>query len=153
MASVAEPGFLAKEFDSLHYNSYVWIPVLFPPPHHIPLGWRWKRKNGEKLREALTRCGENKMRNTTWSLWTTRASTLNRMTPRSWGLRAYSMRLRVSMMRWAGGFYICERILVFMFSIALIPGNYLCYMKVRPSKTCCFLLSNRHRLVFPYSSL
>lgn len=76
---------------------------FYHPPHPRP-GWRWKRKNGEKPREALTRSGESKMRNTTWSHWTTRASTLNRMTPRSWGPRACLTRLRASMMRWAGCF-------------------------------------------------
>ena len=110
MASMAESGFqsailiwlLALRFPPL--DSHVF---LFPPS--TLLGWRWKRKNGEKLREALTRCGESKMRNTTWNLWTTKASTLNKMTPRSWGPRAYSTRLRVSMMRWVGGLNICEK--------------------------------------------
>lgn len=135
----------SKEFDSSPYNSHV---LLFSPLLHTVLGWRWKKKNGEKLRGALTRCGESKMRNTTWSLWTTRASTLNRMTPRSWGLRAYSTRLRVFMMRWAGDFCICKRTPICVFSIALIPENYFCYMKVRPSKNCWFLLHNCHRLQF-----
>lgn len=134
---MAEPGIKSKEFNSLpplkfpHLNSHVLL-FLTSTTHHPPPGWRWKRKNGEKLREALTRCGESKMRNTTWSLWTTRASTLNRTTPRSWGQRACSTRLRVSMMRWAGGFCICERTPVFMFSMALIPGNDLWYMKEDP---------------------
>lgn len=57
------------------------------------------------------------MRSTTWSLWITRASTSNRMTPRSWGLRAYSMRLRASMMRWAG-WATSPSALVSMFSLA-----------------------------------
>ena len=141
MANMAEPGFQCRipiwlpTLKFPHLDSHV---LLFPPS--TPLGWRWKRKNGEKLREALTRCGESKMRNTTWNLWTTKASTLNKMTPRCWGLRAYSTRLRVSMMRWAGGLYICEKSPACMFSIAFTAAHYLCYMNVRPSKTCWFLL-------------
>ena len=145
VANMAESGFLS--------TSVIWLLALkFPLNSCVflfspstPLGWRWKRKNGEKLREALTRCGESKMRNTIWNLWTTKASTLNKMTPRSWGPRAYSMRLRVYMMRWVEGLNICEKSPVCMLSIALTPANYLCYMSLRPSKVCWLLL---HRIDF-----
>lgn len=151
---MAEPGIKSKEFNSLpplkfpHLNSHVLL-FLTSTTHHPPPGWRWKRKNGEKLREALTRCGESKMRNTTWSLWTTRASTLNRTTPRSWGQRACSTRLRVSMMRWAGWrfLYLWEDPSLYV-QHGFDSWKWSLVYERRPSETCWFLLQNRHRLLF-----